>query len=143
VCAATNGARGDEAMLDLDALEPPKEQPPFTFKAGGKIWKLGTPERLDFRDQHRLRDGDNFEVLKACMDVVDPAQWAEFEKVQLKRPMDDEVVQLIIRGAGEHYGISLPESPASPASSNRAARRSKQTSRKRTAAASRTSRKAT
>jgi hypothetical protein len=142
MAASTNGARNaPDVMLDLDQLEPRDRQAPFTFKAGGKVWELGSPESLDFRDQHRLREGDNYDVLKACMDVVDPAQWDEFEKVDLV--IDDDRVAKIIAGAGKHYGIDLPESQASPVSSNRAARRSKQTSRKRTAAASRTSRRAT
>jgi hypothetical protein len=138
--AATNGAQADEAMLDLDALEPPEKQPPFTFKAGGKIWRLGSPENLDFRDQHRLAQGDNYDVLKACMDVVDPDQWADFEQIDLV--IDDAGVQKIIAGAGRHYGIDLPESPASPGSSNRQARRSKRTSARSTASGSRTSRPA-
>ena len=137
--AATNGARdAEEVLLNLDALEPPEEQPPFTFQAGGKIWELASPERLDFREQHRLQGGDNYDILEALMG---PEQWTEFVDVELEsgRKIDDDVVKAIIAGAGKHYGIDLPESPASPVSSNRAARRSKQTSRKRTANASKTS----
>lgn len=127
-----NGARGAEEIFSLDALET-DDLPPFPFQAGGKTWYLAHPDALDWREQAEIAAaGTNARLLEALLGD----QYPDFEKLDLE--LSNAKIEALVRAAGQFHGITLPESQASPVSSNRAARRSKRTSAKRTASGSRT-----
>jgi hypothetical protein len=130
---ANNGATEHGEIFDLDALERDSDDT-FPFTAGGVTFHLANPEGLDWREQLRLADTDSNAVL---LEVLLGDEYEAFKALDVAMPVWK--IERLVEAAGAHFGISVPESVASPGSSNRTARRSKRTSGRTTASASRTS----
>jgi hypothetical protein len=130
--SADNGAG---KPFDLRALEHEATRAPFQFIADdGTTFTLPDPGDLPIGV---VNDLDGEEVVKVFRSLL-ADDWDAF--AASGTPM--RKLQPLLQAWGDHYGMDLGESSASPPSSNRTARRSRPTSRATTTAASRTSRRA-
>jgi hypothetical protein len=135
--SATNGAEPVEGLFSLDALERDDTKDPFPFEHGGRVWHVGHPDDVDYRIQQRIADaGTNAALLEQLLGD----QYPEF--AALPEPLPAWKCEKLFKAMGDYYGISPPESQASPASSNRQERRSRRTSSTTTGPGSATSRRA-
>jgi hypothetical protein len=130
----TNGATRADDLFSLDALEHDQTKAPFEFEAGGRVWTMSNPDDMDFRTQDRIAQAA---TNAALLEQLLGDQYAEFQKLDVDIPAWK--LEALFERMGTYYGIDLPESQASPVSSNRAARRSRRTSGGTTASGSRTS----
>lgn len=121
------------AVFDLNVLRREAEGEPFLFRLGVEEFEL--PAQMDQRVALLFAAADEApsRAEAAFRMLLGEPQWERLLAVPEVLTLD--MLQALMAAYGEHVGLSVGESQASPPSSNRAARRSKQPSRPRTISA--------
>lgn len=124
------------APFDLDAaVADSEEKPPFVFTFGGETYELpGEPNLLAFT---KLASDNPLEAYHALLAIFGEDQYRRLEANP--KVFGDRALAKFMEAYGDHAGMAPGELPASPPPSNRAVRRSKQTSNGSTGSASRVS----
>ena len=120
-------------VFDLNALRREAAGEPFQFRLGDEVFAL--PAQMDQRVAllFSAADQDAGKAEQAFRMLLGDDQWERLLDVPEVLTLD--MLVGLMAAYGEHVGASLGESPASPNSSNRQARRSKRTSSARTISA--------
>jgi hypothetical protein len=105
-----------KVSLDLDKLESEgkfEEVGPFTFRHGGKVFTLGSPDDID------LFDIVEFGASAAGNAVIFSRMLGDqYDDLRAIGPMPARKVNAVMEAWQEHYGVNQGESPASVATSN-------------------------
>jgi hypothetical protein len=120
-------------VFDLNTLRREVDGEPFRFRLGDEVFEL--PMQMDQRAAllFGAADKDMGKAEQAFRLLLGEAQWERL--LAVPEVLDLDMLVGLMDAYGRHVGASLGESPASPSSSNRAARRSKPTSSARTISA--------
>lgn len=120
-------------VFDLNALRRETAGEPFQFRLGDEVFEL--PAQMDQRAAllFAAADTDMGKAEQAFRMLLGEDQWQRL--LDVPDVLDLDMLVGLMEAYGEHVGASLGESPASPSSSNRQARRSKRTSNVRTVSA--------
>lgn len=123
----------DDEVFDLDVLvneaADAEDGKPFRFKLGNALYTTAAPEDFDWQEYARLTASENQADGRPMMQLIlGDEQYEEFcgHKLKIRH------INALVERWQAHHGISVPESRASRRNSERAARRSKPTSKRRT-----------
>ncbi|MEU8136578.1 hypothetical protein [Streptodolium elevatio] len=130
--------RGDEddGILDLDewlrevADEDSEDgdptPAPYTFIVGGRMYTMNPADDFDWQETARLISSNDTQLFVQLL--LGDEEYEEF----CKNKLPNKAIKKITDEWQAHYGLTVPESRASRRSSERTARRSKPTSKRRT-----------
>lgn len=103
--------------FDLDSVEDEANAVPFTFTLGGEVFTMLGPEDADWQVQDGLVDGG-----AGLKDLMRELLGEEYERFA-KHKVSGRKLSKLLDACQKHYGVTVPESPASAGSSRNTRRR--------------------